>query len=991
MSGMTRRSTSARLLGREREVADLLAAVAIGDADRPVVLLEGEAGIGKTRTLAELIRRLAEPNGLEGPPTRVVRGSCLRLAGGELPFAPVLEILDAMRGDAWAPDVEALRSRLAGAGPEGVQSAEARTQRFLEIRDLLVAAAAESRLVVALDDLHWADQSTLDLVLFLARRLRGTRVILLAAYRSDELHRRHPLRPVVAELLRGFVRERVELGPLDREAVLEQIGELRGPSDADVAAAIVERADGNPFYVEELVFIDPGLNELPATVRDVLLTRLGALDPTTVRVLAACAIVAREVEIDVLSEILELAPESVGAAVDSAVDSSILVQADSRATFRFRHALLEEAMHDDLLPSDRVNLHRRVATVLETRAAEGRDAAVPAGELARHLDLGGQRARAIPPYLEAASVAFRALAWAEGVVAFERASELIATEGDDSAAAMMHDLVVPAAHAMNWAGASSRSISLLREWIARTDEQQDASRAVTLWVELTYILNDVGDEAAARDALDAAIQIQQPDETNEGGVALLISRSAGAWVVGRSREALEIAELAMRGAEGLADPSLLFRALVQRAEARISLGDVKGGLADVDGLRRLEEEHGWLDTHGLLGTNIGSALAEMGELDAALRLWQEALAKSRQRGLERSWDPWNLPGLAMYAVLTGRWNDADAPISEARAFQAAGMPTVWNENIAAHLAAGRGDLAAADRALAAAEAHTIDLLGDWDALVGLARAARADAGGDQGRRLEEADAAISRLEGFDSFMTRSSLVVEVASAAADLVATLRPRRDRDRIAHARARARWAAEYAADLDGGLVIPGVVSVPLTRANAALTAAQTARAEGSDDPAVWQQIASAYEAIGLRPRVAYALFRAGAAALGAGDRAAGAANLREAYELATTIGMKVLAGRIESIARASRIDLGVHDNSVAERDAAAAGRDADRWGLSPRELEVLVLVADGRTNGEIGARLFISTKTASVHVTHILDKLGVSSRTEAALLANQAGLLT
>ena len=142
MSDMARRSTSARLLGREVEVADLLAAVEMDDADRPVVLIEGEAGIGKTRTLAELIRRLAEPVGVEGPSTLVVRGSCLRLAGGELPFAPILEILDAMRGDAWAPDVEALRSRLAGAGPDGVQSAGARTQRFLEICDLLVAAAA---------------------------------------------------------------------------------------------------------------------------------------------------------------------------------------------------------------------------------------------------------------------------------------------------------------------------------------------------------------------------------------------------------------------------------------------------------------------------------------------------------------------------------------------------------------------------------------------------------------------------------------------------------------------------------------------------------------------------------------------------------------------------------------------------------------------------------------------------------------------------------
>jgi len=646
--------------------------------------------------------------------------------------------------------------------------------------------------------------------------------------------------------------------------------------------------------------------------------------------------------------------------------------------------LLEEAALDDLLPGDRVDLHRRVAAALRARPG-----AVPPGELARHLDASGQHDAAIDAYLQAASVAFRALAWTEGISAFERAAELAAAglvDADAQAAGRLQDMVIPAALAMTWTGASSRAIGVLRQWIERMEAEGNTASAAALWMTLSAVLNDVGDELGSEQALQATVRIRPPDNTTELGLEILIGLTSGAWIRCRNREALRLGEQAVAGAEGLGDPGLLFRTLVERAAARITLGHLDGGLADVERARRLQAEHGWLDTYGHLATNIASVLADAGLLEQALELWQEGLRMSKALGVERSWDPWNLPGLAQCAWLSGRWADADGPIATSRALKTPGMPTHFNEAVACVIAAGRGDLEACDAAVAVAVEHGRDLEGDFEAIRGFMRAARADAACDPERRLVEAEAAIQSLEATDSFVLRSRLAVEAAAAAADLVAALHPRKDAARIADARQRARTAATLAVDLDEGRTIPETISVPWTRANAILAAAEAARAEGNDDPDAWQPIAQAFEAMGFAPHVAYATFRAGAAAVTAHGRHDGEVLLRRAADQAASIGMTVLLRRIRALARAARIDL-----QTPEPAAPRAGTPAaDPWGLSAREREVLGLLAAGRSNGEIGQRLFISTKTASVHVTHILDKLGVSSRTEAALLASRAGLL-
>lgn len=994
MTEMTRRRTRARLVGRDEELSGLVDAVLSDGADRPVILVTGEAGIGKTRLLSELVASLGSDDSEAGHgQPRVARGSCLRLADGELPFAPILEILDAIRG--WGFDIPAtLFDRLAGAGAgdgaEGLKSADARAVRFMEITAVLLAVAERSPLVGVIDDLHWADQSTLDLVLFLARRLRGSRVTLVLAYRSDELHRRHPLRPVIAELSRGYVRERIELAPLDPAAVMELIAGL-GDVTAVGPSEIVARAEGNPFYVEELVALDPGGRGLPPSLRDVLLARVAATDEPTGHVLAACAVIGREADRELIDAVTMLDPPVLDSALRTAVDRSILVADQDGRSYRFRHALLEEAVHDDLLPGDRIELHRRTASALQARPA-----AQP-GALARHLDLGGRPQEAIDAYLEAASRAFRALAWTEAVAAHERAAELVATaatEPNEASVARLRELVIPAALAMSWSGSPARAIAVLREWAPQAEGRGDITAAVEMLNTLDQLLNEVGDEPASRETGRRAFELFQEagleDEASPLGIDLLVNAAAGEWIEGRNRDALELAERALAAAEQLGSPARLFRALLERGAARLTGGNLDAGLEDVERARDLQRSHGWLDTFGHLSTNIPAALIEVGLLPLALELSEEGVRRSRELGIERSWEPWTLPGVAMHALMTGRWADADAPIAASREYRPGGLASHYLEFVAGQLAAGRGELAGCDAALAAMEQVGAGLVGEYEAVRGIVRAARADAAGDPSRRLVEAEAALRTLEGTDGLVLRSRLAADAASAAADLVASLSPRHDAGRITDARGRGRAAADLAVAVDSGRLVPGSSSVPTTRANAALASAEAARAEGNDEPSAWPPIADAYRAIGMLPRVAYVLFRGAAAALAAGDRPAGEARLRAAADLAASIGMTVLAGRVDALARAARVDL--RPGGVAERNTAPSLEPAslDPWGLSAREREVLALLAEGRTNGEIGKNLFISTKTASVHVTHILDKLGVSSRTEAALIASRAGLI-
>ncbi len=224
---MPSRVSSPVLIGRQRQLDALRAAVAGLDGDRRrVVLVHGEAGIGKTRLLDELARSV-ERDPVGERPVRFLRGACLDLGDGELPYAPILDILDELANAAEVPAEGAttrqLRDQLSGSG-DADRISSGRGRIFVDIRDQLVAASGGSDVVVVVDDLHWADRSTLELLTFLSSRLSAARILIVLAYRSDEINRRHPLRAVLAELERGGVAAEVSLEPLGRADVRDTVG-----------------------------------------------------------------------------------------------------------------------------------------------------------------------------------------------------------------------------------------------------------------------------------------------------------------------------------------------------------------------------------------------------------------------------------------------------------------------------------------------------------------------------------------------------------------------------------------------------------------------------------------------------------------------------------------------------------------------------------------------------------------------------------------------
>jgi predicted ATPase len=337
---------SAAFVGRVGELERLEEQIREAAAGRGgTTLLAGDAGIGKTRLVAELGARARAAG------AQPLVGRCIDLVGAEVPYLPVAE---AFRPLIAREDVrELLRSagELQSLLPEMVLGEEYARRRagaprsqlglLEELLTLLGAVAVAAPVVLVLEDLHWADRSTLDLVAFLAHNLSEQRVLLLGTYRGDELSAGHRLRRLVTGLLRAGAATRLELAPLGREeleALLTRGGELLSPA---VTEAIVTRSEGNPFFAEELLAASgKGGVDLPHVLRDLLLQRVAQLDRKTQGVLRVVAAAGRDVPYPLLRSVVDAPEGELRQALRRAVDHGVLVGDQAAGTFRFRHALL---------------------------------------------------------------------------------------------------------------------------------------------------------------------------------------------------------------------------------------------------------------------------------------------------------------------------------------------------------------------------------------------------------------------------------------------------------------------------------------------------------------------------------------------------------------------------------------------------------------------------------------------------------------------------
>ncbi|MFC3575418.1 AAA family ATPase [Streptomyces yaanensis] len=995
------RSVSPVFIGRADELGVLHDALARARAGEPQALLVGgEAGVGKTRLIEEFAAAAGRADAV------VALGGCVEIGADGLPFAPFSTALRALRRQlpeelaAAAAGQEDELARLLpelGEARRGSRDDEEGMARLFELTARLLERVAAGRTVVlALEDLHWADASTRHLLAYLVRTLRSGRLVVVATYRSDDIHRRHPLRPLLAELDRLRTVRRIELCRFNRAEVERQIaGILAADPDPAQVDEIFERSDGNAFFVEELAVaaVEGCCTGLTDSLRDLLLVRVEKLPETAQRVARIVAEGGSTVEYRLLAAVARLVEDDLIEALRTAVGANILLATTDGDGYRFRHSLVREAVSDDLLPGERSRLNRRYAEALEAYPT-----LVPADQraprLASYWYHAHDAAKALPAVLDAAVEARRRHAHAEQLRLLERAMELWDVAPDAVRAALRPvdhvevylpcgcdpeatplrylDLMAEAAVAGRLSGERERALKITKRALRLLEEEDDPLRAAWFWVQRSRLMQNTarGDGWQELTTAQELVRGLPPSEVHAEVLAMVASWS---MMHAPGADALSAAERAVEYARMVGARDIELNARLTLGGLLVEAGDIDTGLAEMYEVK--EQAAALCNTYvtGRLHVNLPSHLEGIGRSQEAVAVLREGLDVTRRLGLTDSeaW-VWGNLGESLYSL--GRWDEAaEAGIASERVGQSA-KPRGFRATIHAHLALARGDLADAGRQLAAAREYfgTHDTMPQHD--LKLVRVAIGIAAGEG--RLADARAALDAAlgAGFPPGTQRYGWPLLLAAATAEADALGLPAAEPGR-AESLERIRESAKSL-----------TTNVPVWQAYERWVRAELLRAEGCGAPFDWCEAVTAFETLDrpydlarVRHRLAESLLASG------GDedaRERAAELLRLAGAVADHLGARPLAESVAQLARRARL--------TPTRTAEPAALDpAKSLGLTSRERDVLRLVAAGRSNRQIAEELFISPKTASVHVSNILAKLGVSGRGEAAAVAHRLRL--
>ena len=1006
--------TAARagFVGRGAELARLESALArTADGRGGTVIVGGEAGVGKTRLLEQFTARARERE------AHVLGGACLEIGDRGIPYAPFVEALRGLTRSVEPGRLPALfgpgRRELARLLPEldtgpSEPSDALEFDRYGQARLFELVLGVLDRLgraapvVVVVEDLQWADESTRALLEFLVRSLRSVRILFVVSVRSDELHRRHPVLPFIAEMERDEAVERIELRPFGRDELAGQLKVLLGSQPAvEVVDRIHARSGGNPFFTEQLLAAAAdGLDdrELPPLLRDVLLARVSTLTDDAQEVLRAAAAGGRRVDDALLAAVLERSDRDIAAALRQAIGQGILVDAEGAADgvggYVFRHALLQEVVYAELFTGERRRLHAAFARSLAGRGEVGGVPVSPA-ELAFHWDAAGEAADAVPALVDAGRAAERVFAFTDARRHYERALELWDRAPGAEALARVDAIWVMqrAAESAVLTGAYERAIELGRRAIAALEggPQPDPVRAGMLHDRLRWYLWEAGDRAAAAAAVGEALRLI-PADPPSGPRARALAQAAGLRLFSGDHEgASELADQALVTARAAGAASEEALSLGILGWARAVLGDVDGGIETFREGLQLAERLGGVEGIALAYTNFSALLDRVGRTEEALAAAMDGFAVARRLGVARTYGGTLLGHAAKALIDLGRWAEAGEILDEGFDLDPVGRPAIWMRINRARLDTGQGRLD--DAATHLRQARQIDdALGETELYRTALLAGTAELAAWQGRLAEvrsALDDGIRRVRDDrppDPALTW--LAAHVLRAEADAAEAARARRNEAALAEGAARARLIAEQLARFGGRA---GVVARPSVGGRGpALTGmirAELGRLEGRRDPDAWATVARAWESVGRPYPAAYAWYRAAEAVLaGRGPRGTAETALRTAHATCVALGAAPLRGEVDLLARYARIDLSA---SGEPEPTGAAERDETGLGFTARETEVLRLVAGGWSNQQIADALFISRKTASVHVSNILGKLGVRTRVEAAAIAHRLGL--
>jgi DNA-binding CsgD family transcriptional regulator len=993
----------APLVGRERELARMRGGLA-GDAR--LLLVVGDAGVGKTRLVGEGVQRAAAAGGLVS-----LWGGCLPLAE-KLPLLPVAQALGELSGLEGGRLLEAALAVVPGyvrvelgrllpwLGPgvpdeAGWGGGWQRERLFSGVAELLAAVAGRSPVGLVVEDVHWADSATLDCLTFLARAGGKGQLTVVATCRSDEAPVDAHVAAWLAHVRGGGGAEEIRLGPLSRGEVAEQVAALvGGPVPGRLADEVYVRGEGNPFFTEQLVAaaltdsVGGGLSVLtglPARLAEFLVARAARCDGDARAVLAALAVAGRPLTEGLLSEITGLELEVVRRGLRELATARLLAESISGGAHRPRHALLGEAVAGGLLPGERAALHEGAARALQ--AADGERLAA---EVAEHWEAAGRPAEELPAQVTAAAAAERVFAYAEAAAHRLRAIELCqALPGTaDAAGINLLRLYVQAIDALDLSGASERAGEVAEEAYQRFAGHLDRATAAAIH-QRAAIFRGMDAPAAGLPLIKEALRLF--------GQAPPSAEHAEAWFVyatmflfhgeGRREASLTALNHALEIAEASGATDLIPRITSWQGIHAFLRGQIEDGFAILRRGQALAEAAG--DGKGalLLAVSESDALLKTGDFQSATEVALRGLQAARQTGHEA----WSITGILIFnasegLLSRGRTAEAAALIDPLTADQAD------HDHWAAHECRTEIDLLRGDIDTAAERQQQIKALlghlGHLDRAGEVAQQAAELAlwAGRPDDAFREAWRALALYTAPDLTMFCGRLLGAGIRACADLAEHARARQDDHAAEAAQAAAGDLAGWVERM-GGVPFadhPFVATIPAERAT---WDAERTRLAGESDPAAWGAAAKTWDGLGSPHRAGYAWWRQAQAQLDTGQ-AAGVAAVALRAAAAAAEGHAPLLAQIRALAQRARIALHVPPATPESQPSSAAVPTP--YGLTSRELSVLHLLAAGRTNAQIGAELYISPKTASVHVTSILRKLGVSGRVQAAALAERAGLL-
>ncbi|WP_157540906.1 helix-turn-helix transcriptional regulator [Microbacterium sp. XT11] len=943
-------AASAPMVGRDADLAQVRALFERASGGIPTALLvDGEAGIGKSRLLREFTDEVARRADIHV-------GWCLDLGPARSPYGPLTGILrslvqtlgvDGVR-EAVGPGVDALGMLVPELAPRETDRASTSPERLRDaIASLIEGASERAPQVLVVEDLHWADDSTLAILSFLLRALGRGRILLLLSCRSDDVRRGDAVSRFIGEATRARLLERLSLERLGIEAVREIAEQITGHPLSDGALErIHDRAEGVPFFVEEIAGCSKG--PLPDGLRDLLLARFDRLSDDARHVVQVASGAERPVSHPLLARLAALPDDRLDEAVREATRSGILVVVDDE--FRFRHALLREAVHDDLLPGERSRLHRAYAETLESERDDTDTA--DAAALAYHWQLAQDDRKALIAAVDAMRHAKARFAFASAARFGELALGLWSKVPDAAEAAAIErlDLLLVLGSILRNAGDAERALAVANLALSEVDPGAvDPRLHARLLRDKAYYTMNLGRPGAIPLLQEALSVLDGRVDDDRLRATILNNLASRHMIAGDLERGHALAVEAGKYAERAGSDDEASIAANVRAATSAHAGDVELGMREYEDARRLARG----STAELrYRVNYSDLLTLLGRYREAVELAEEGLARSRRFGVERTSGSVMTQNMAVPLLELGEIERVEEMLARELAQNTLRVFRMYTTMTRVRVLSWRGRHEEAADVLSESlpafrETGTVERQIWYDIVV--MTVAVAESRGD----LDGALAAILRMLDDDGPRTLHQrrlllqsgwIIASLRASGSDVSAAMQAVREAWEAQHPQLRRdNWEAVLFALLD-----PTPAGL-----DDALRVAQ------HDDVPVTFRGVLRLERARLHVRD--------------GDRAAASRLLDEAGELADRIGHAQLRREVGEFAASAGLRGAEHP---------VDGDDP----LTARERQVLDLIAEGLSNRQIGERLFISVKTVSVHVSAVLRKLGASTRTEAAVMARR-----